>query len=35
VPITYQGKNGKQFVAIMVAGGGQGSDQALMVYSLP
>jgi glucose dehydrogenase len=35
VPITYQGKNGKQYVAIMVAGGGQGSDQALMVYALP
>jgi quinoprotein glucose dehydrogenase len=35
VPITYQGKNGKQYVAIMVAGGGQGSDQALIVYALP
>ncbi len=35
VPITYQGKNGKQYVAIMVASGGQGSDQALMVYALP
>ena len=35
VPITYRGRNGKQYVAIMVAGGGQGSDQALMVYALP
>ena len=35
VPITYQGKNGKQYVAIMAASGGQGSDQALMVYALP
>jgi glucose dehydrogenase len=35
VPITYQGKNGKQYVAIMVASGGQGSDQALIVYALP
>jgi quinoprotein glucose dehydrogenase len=35
VPITYQGKNGKQYVAIMVAGGGQGNDQALIVYALP
>jgi len=35
VPITYQGKNGKQYVAIMAAGGGQGADQALMVYALP
>jgi len=35
VPITYQGKNGKQYVAIMAASGGQGSSQALMVYALP
>lgn len=35
VPITYQGKNGKQYVAIMAAGGGQGSNQALLVYALP
>jgi len=35
VPITYQGKNGKQYVAIMAAGGGQGSNQALLVYGLP
>ncbi|HXQ25823.1 MAG TPA: pyrroloquinoline quinone-dependent dehydrogenase [Candidatus Acidoferrales bacterium] len=35
VPITYQGKNGKQYVAIMAASGGEGSDQALVVYALP
>jgi len=35
IPITYQAKNGKQFVAIMAASGGQGSGQALMVYALP
>jgi len=35
VPITYEGKNGKQYVAIMAASGGQGTDQALMVYALP
>ena len=35
VPITYQGKAGKQYVAIMAAGGGQGSNQALLVYALP
>ncbi|MBZ5695662.1 MAG: pyrroloquinoline quinone-dependent dehydrogenase [Acidobacteriia bacterium] len=35
VPITYQGKNGKQYVAIMAASGSQGNDQALMVYALP
>jgi len=35
VPITYQGKSGKQYVAIMAAGGGQGTNQALLVYALP
>jgi quinoprotein glucose dehydrogenase len=35
VPITYQGKNGKQYVAIMAASGGQRSNQALVVYALP
>jgi glucose dehydrogenase len=35
VPITYQGKNGKQYVAVMAASGGQGSDQALVVFALP
>jgi len=35
VPITYQGKNGKQYVAVMAANGGSGDGQALMVYALP
>jgi quinoprotein glucose dehydrogenase len=35
VPMTYQGKNGKQYVAIMDAGGGTGNDQALIVFALP
>jgi glucose dehydrogenase len=35
VPMTYQGKNGKQYVAIMAAGGGKGGDQALLVFALP
>jgi len=35
VPITYQGKSGKQYVAIMAAGGGQGANQALLVFGLP
>jgi len=35
VPITYQGKNGKQYVAIMAASGSQGNDQALVVFALP
>lgn len=41
VPITYQGKNGKQYVAIVAAGGSQldepvppGTEQ-LMVFALP
>jgi glucose dehydrogenase len=36
VPMTYQGKNGKQYVAIMDAGGtGKGNDQGLIVFALP
>jgi len=36
VPITYQGKNGKQYVAIMAASGsGEGNSQGLVVYALP
>jgi quinoprotein glucose dehydrogenase len=41
IPITYQGKNGKQYVAI-VAGGASALDdpvppgtEALMVFALP
>jgi quinoprotein glucose dehydrogenase len=36
VPITYRGKNGKQYVAIMAAAGsGAGNNQALIVFALP
>ena len=35
VPMTYQGKDGKQYVAIMSAGGGGGTDQGLVVFALP
>jgi glucose dehydrogenase len=36
VPITYQGKNGRQYVAVVAAGGAaRGNGQALMVYALP
>ena len=39
IPITYQGKDGKQYVAVMVSGGGFLNDPiipaTLMVYSLP
>ncbi|HTW65464.1 MAG TPA: pyrroloquinoline quinone-dependent dehydrogenase [Bryobacteraceae bacterium] len=34
-PITYQGKNGKQYVAVVSAGPGKGNDQALVVFALP
>ncbi len=35
VPMTYEGKNGKQYVAIVAAGGGSGDGQGLVVYALP
>ena len=35
VPITYQGKSGKQYVAVVSAGGGRGNNQALVVFALP
>jgi glucose dehydrogenase len=35
VPMTYQGKDGRQYVAIMAATGGGGDDQGLVVFALP
>jgi len=35
VPMTYQGKDGKQYVAVVVANGTAGPNQQLVVYSLP
>jgi glucose dehydrogenase len=39
VPVTYRGKNGRQFVAVMSSGGGFMGDKiipaVLMVYALP
>jgi quinoprotein glucose dehydrogenase len=39
VPITYQGKNGKQYVAVMAGGapapGAAANHQALLVFALP
>jgi quinoprotein glucose dehydrogenase len=35
VPMTYQGKNGKQYVAVVAAGGGRGDNQSLVVFALP
>ena len=39
IPVTYQGRSGKQYVAIMVSGGGYMGDNIIpakvMVYALP
>jgi quinoprotein glucose dehydrogenase len=35
VPISFQGKSGKQYVAVVAAGGGQGNGQALVAFALP
>ena len=35
VPITFQGKSGKQYVAVVAAGGNQGTGQALVAFALP
>jgi quinoprotein glucose dehydrogenase len=36
VPITYEGKSGKQFVAVVAAGGAaRDNRQSLVVYALP
>jgi quinoprotein glucose dehydrogenase len=35
IPIAYQGKDGKQYVAIVAAGGGRGNGQALVAFALP
>jgi len=35
IPVTYQGKDGKQYVAVVAAGGGSGNDQALVAFALP
>jgi quinoprotein glucose dehydrogenase len=35
VPMTYQGKDGKQYVAVVVANGTAGPNQRLVVYALP
>jgi quinoprotein glucose dehydrogenase len=34
-PMTYLGKDGKQYVAIVAAAGGRGDNQGLVVFSLP
>lgn len=35
VPITYQGKSGKQYVAIVSAGAGKGNNPSLLAFALP
>jgi glucose dehydrogenase len=35
VPISYQGKNGKQYVAVVAAGGGRGNNQSVVAFALP
>lgn len=35
IPMTYRGKNGKQYVAIVAADGGDLKTRGLMVYALP
>jgi quinoprotein glucose dehydrogenase len=35
IPITYMGRNGKQYVAVTAAANGQGNTEALQVFALP
>jgi hypothetical protein len=35
VPITYLGRNGKQYVAVTAAANGQGNNESLHVFALP
>jgi quinoprotein glucose dehydrogenase len=35
IPITYMGKNGKQYVAVVAATNGQGTNESLHVFALP
>jgi len=35
VPITYLGRNGKQYVAVVAAANGQGNNESLHVFALP
>ena len=33
--MTYQGNNGKQYVAVVAAANGQGNNESLLVFALP
>ena len=35
IPITYMGRNGKQYVAVVAATQGQGNNESLHVFALP
>jgi quinoprotein glucose dehydrogenase len=35
IPMTYQGRNGKQYVAVVAATSGSGGNEALRVFALP
>jgi quinoprotein glucose dehydrogenase len=35
IPMTYQGRDGKQYVAVTAAANGAGNNEALLVYTLP
>jgi quinoprotein glucose dehydrogenase len=35
IPITYMGRTGKQYVAVVAAANGQGNDESLHVFALP
>jgi quinoprotein glucose dehydrogenase len=35
IPMTYQGNDGKQYVAVTAATNGQGNNEALLVFALP
>jgi len=35
IPITYMGRDGRQYVAVTAAANGKGSDEALHVFALP
>ena len=35
IPMTYMGRNGKQYVAVTVAANGQGNNESLKVFALP
>jgi quinoprotein glucose dehydrogenase len=35
IPMTYQGKDGKQYVAVTAAANGTGQNESLLVFALP